>query len=212
MTAKAFNPLDKKVLATSVAEALLNSDVKPLGGLPPFVGAGIYAIYYTGDFPSYAPIAEENREGRFQRPIYVGKAVPKGRRKGKTGIDPDPGNALFERLSEHAESVQLVANLSVDDFWCRYLLLDDIWISLGEALMIARFAPIWNNPLDGFGNHDPGGGRYNGKRPRWDVVHPGRPWASKCAERKETAGQLLSEIEAHLRTVAVPGRVTITAD
>ncbi len=39
-------------------------------------GAGIYAIYYVGDFPSYAPVAERNHDGRFEAPIYVGKAIP----------------------------------------------------------------------------------------------------------------------------------------
>ncbi len=33
--------------------------------------------------------------------------------------------------------------------------------------------------LDGFGNHDPGAGRYNQQRSPWDVIHPGPPWAQK---------------------------------
>jgi hypothetical protein len=41
-----FNPLDKRNLAASVAEALLGRKARPLGGLEPFNGAGIYAIYY----------------------------------------------------------------------------------------------------------------------------------------------------------------------
>lgn len=43
-----YNPLDKKNLGASVAEALLERTVHPLGKLEVFVGAGIYAIYYTG--------------------------------------------------------------------------------------------------------------------------------------------------------------------
>ena len=44
-----FNPLDKRHLGESVASAMLKSPIHPL---PPekFKGAGIYAIYYTGDF------------------------------------------------------------------------------------------------------------------------------------------------------------------
>ena len=30
-------------------------------------------------------------------------------------------------------------NLDVDDFECRYLIVDDIWIPLGETLLIGRF-------------------------------------------------------------------------
>ena len=70
-----FNPLDKRHLGESVAAAMLKSDIHPL---PPekFRGAGIYAIYYIGDFEAYADLAVINRDGQFARPIYVGKAVP----------------------------------------------------------------------------------------------------------------------------------------
>ncbi len=76
-----------------------------------------------------------------------------------------------------------------------------IWIPLGESLLIARFRPIWNVVLDGFGNHDPGKGRYNGARPLWDVLHPGRGWAKRCAARTETVeeihGRIGEYLEAH---------------
>jgi hypothetical protein len=97
------------------------------------------------------------------------------------------GRWLFNRLKEHAESVSLVENLNVADFYCRFLVVEDIWIPLGESLLIAKFTPVWNRMIDGFGNHDPGAGRYAGMRPRWDVLHPGRGWAFKCAERPESA-------------------------
>ncbi|MBZ0189860.1 MAG: hypothetical protein K8F91_26680 [Candidatus Obscuribacterales bacterium] len=48
-----YNPLDKKNLGYSVAEAML---LRPLMKLPPdeaFGGAGIYAIYYFGSFKPY---------------------------------------------------------------------------------------------------------------------------------------------------------------
>ena len=68
-----FNPLDKRHLGESVASAMLKSPIHPL---PPekFKGAGIYAIYYTGDFEAYQNLAEVNRDNMFSRPIYVGKA------------------------------------------------------------------------------------------------------------------------------------------
>ena len=80
------------------------------------------------------------------------------------------------------------------DFQARYLTVDDIWIPLGESLLIARFRPIWNRALDGFGNHDPGRGRYNGLRALWDHLHPGRGWTTRCAVRTET----IPEIEQRL--------------
>lgn len=175
---KPFNPLDKKHLGESVAEAMLEG---PVHSLPPepFIGAGIYALYYIGNFEPYALMAEANRNDQFQWPIYVGKAVPPGARKGGFGLGADPGTALFKRLSEHYESVSAARNLNQNDFYCRYLVVDDIWIPLAESLLIERFQPVWNRILDGFGNYDPGKGRYEQQRSPWDELHPGRTWAEK---------------------------------
>ncbi len=201
MDIKPYNPLDKMNLGGSVAEAMLESAVHPLGGLEPFSGAGIYAIYYTGNFDAYAPLVDKNKGGVFEAPIYVGKAVPPGARKGNFGLDSEPGPALYKRLQEHAESVNAVESLKIEDFFCRFLVVDDIWIPLGESLLIAKFAPIWNKLIDGFGNHDPGKGRYEGARPKWDTLHPGRGWASKCAARVETSEQIAEEIRAYFRGI-----------
>lgn len=200
MDAKPYNPLDKINLGGSVADAMLESPVHPLGGLEPFNGAGIYAIYYTGDFVAYRPLAAKNQSGEFAAPIYVGKAVPPGARKGNFGLDSEPGPSLYKRLQEHAESVNAAANLKIADFFCRFLIVDDIWIPLGESLLIAKFAPIWNKLIDGFGNHDPGKGRYEGARPKWDTLHPGRTWAKKCSARMETPEQIVEEVKAYFRS------------
>jgi Eco29kI restriction endonuclease len=195
-----FNPLDKKNLGASVAEAMLASKVHPLGAVPEFKGAGIYAIYYTGAFPAYAELSARNQEGMFSAPIYVGKAVPSGARKGGGAASgANSGRPLFNRLKEHAESVQGVTNLEIEDFHCRFLVVDDIWIPLGESLLIARYSPVWNSLVDGFGNHDPGKGRYNGMRPRWDVLHPGRAWATKCAERRESRDEIVLDVQGYFR-------------
>lgn len=198
-----FNPLDKKNLGASVAEAMLAGKVHPLGGLPEFKGAGIYAIYYVGDFAPYGEIAKRNK-GAKTAPIYVGKAVPAGARKGGGTASGTGGKPLFNRLSEHAESIRAVSNLNIDDFACRFLVVDDIWIPLGESLLIARYSPIWNALIDGFGNHDPGSGRYNGMRPRWDVLHPGRAWAEKCKGRPETMKDIARDVETYLRFATFP--------
>lgn len=199
-----FNPLDKKNLGASVAEAMLEQPAKPLNILKQFYGIGIYAIYYTGDFEPYAPLAVRNRDDQFTAPIYVGKAVPKGARKGGGVGESTNSRALFDRLREHAESIEAVENLDISDFYCRFLVVDDIWIPLGESLLIAKFAPLWNAVLDGFGNHDPGKGRYQGLRPKWDVLHPGRTWANRCATRIETQEQISREATEYFRSIAFP--------
>ncbi|KNY09963.1 restriction endonuclease Eco29kI [Achromobacter piechaudii] len=201
-----FNPLDKKNLGASVAEALVSQPAHPLGAMVPFFGAGIYAIYYHGQHEAYGLISEHNRADLANPsiPIYVGKAVPQGARKGKVMPDPTRSKALFGRLQEHAESIVAAGSLSIDDFTCRYLVVDEIWIPLGESLMIAKFSPLWNLIVEGFGNHDPGAGRYNGLRPRWDTLHPGRAWALKCKERSETEVEITREVKNHLANTSLP--------
>lgn len=192
-----FNPLDKKNLGESVAEAMLEG---PIHRLPPkpFIGAGIYAIYYIGDFEAYRPMTEANRDDQFQWPIYIGKAVPPGARKGGFGLGAYPGMALYKRLSEHFESVNAATNLDAGDFYCRYLVVDDIWIPLAESLLIEKFQPVWNRVLDGFGNHDPGSGRYEQQRSSWDTLHPGRAWAERLNSNASSTEALVEKIHLFL--------------
>jgi hypothetical protein len=194
-----YNPLDKLRLGESVAKALLERPVVPLPLKEPFLGAGVYALYYTGLFPPYKKIADETRNDKWARPIYVGKAVPAGARKGSYGLSEEPGDVLYRRLCEHGDSIEETTNLSILDFACRYLVVDDIWIPLGESLLISMYAPLWNQKIDGFGNHDPGKGRYNQQRSLWDVVHPGRAWAEKLQPNSRSLETVLGEIAAYLQ-------------
>lgn len=196
-----YNPLDKVNLGKSVVEAMLLRDATPLSAITPFTGAGIYAIYFHGSFEPYAPISGD--PGRPDAtPIYVGKAVPSGSRRGSSLSVSESGRWLFARLAEHRDSIAAVergsGNLRVNDFSARYLTVDDIWIPLGESLLISTFNPLWNRLIDGFGNHDPGAGRYNGMRPLWDVLHPGRSWADKCKPRSETREEIGRRVIDHL--------------
>jgi hypothetical protein len=192
-----YNPLDKRNLAESVVRAMLDRNVEPLPPGEALVGAGIYALYYTGPYPSYQPIADANREGRFVQPIYVGRAIPAGGRRG--GFKASPANtALYTRLSQHAMSVQQALDLELEDFRCRYLVVDDIWIPLAENLLIETFRPLWNIVIDGFGNHDPGGGRTKQKRSAWDELHAGRAWADRLQPYGQPIERLLRRINAFL--------------
>jgi hypothetical protein len=181
-----YNPLDKIHLAESIRNAILQRPVERLENTDPFDGAGIYAIYYGGPSEVYAPISTRNEGNGLEIPIYVGKAIPPGNRRGVIDPRAKVGDPLFKRLKEHAESIRCCENLDVADFTCRYLVVDDIWISLGESLLIQSFRPVWNVALDGFGNHDPGGGRRGQKRSPWDTLHPGRAWAKKLVAYPKT--------------------------
>ena len=192
-----FNPLDKKNLAASIEQALSLSEPKPLKDLAKFNGAGVYSLYYTGNFPAYEPLARANR-GSISAPIYVGKADAKGKRKGGFLEDAMAGSTLWKRLSDHAASIESAENLDIDDFMCRFLVVDDLWISLGESLLISKYSPVWNALVDGFGNHNPGSGRSSMMRPRWDTLHPGRTWANQLQPNPMTAEQIAAEVLQHL--------------
>lgn len=193
---KPYNPLEKENLGQSVADSLIKQSPEPLASVKRFSGAGVYAIYYTGDFDAYARLGHWNTSvDDLHVPIYVGKAVPTGGRKGN--VDPNvsaKGTSLFSRLEEHRKSIEQANNLRIEDFLCRYLVVDDIWIPLGESLLIQRHRPIWNSLIDGFGNHDPGSGRHKGARPNWDTLHPGRSWADRCAPSKLAEEQIRAQI------------------
>jgi hypothetical protein len=199
-----FNPLDKRNLGESVAGALLK---QPAGPLPPatkFLGAGIYALYYVGDFAPYKRIADQNRGNKFEQPIYVGKAVPPGARKGGFGLNTAPGPALLKRLTEHASSIKATTNLQIGHFHCRYLVSDDIWIPLGESLLIERFQPLWNVLIEGFGIHTPGAGRKKQVRSKWDTLHPGRSLAADLPPNPKSAAQLKQMIADFFSGKKVP--------
>lgn len=102
------------------------------------------------------------------------------------------------RLREHANSVEAATNLDIADFTCRWLLVEPIWIPLGESVLISRFTPVWNGLLDGFGHHDPGAGRRQGLRTRWDTLHPGRSFAPFFVDRPETAESIALDVTDYL--------------
>jgi Eco29kI restriction endonuclease len=198
-----FDPLDYRNVAASVVSTLL---ARPLGPLPPaepFIGGGVYTIYYKGAFPAYADISGKDT------PIYVGKAVPAGGRKGGAAsqgedlesaaiVEPNPGQVLYKRLSEHFESVKAAENLDEADFFCRYLAVTPVWIVFAEGILIRHFRPIWNVAVNGFGNHHVGTTRFGQRRSEWDEIHPGRAWAKQCKPSAKTVKEILANIKAAL--------------
>lgn len=193
----AFNPLDMENLATSIANKLLSTEAVSADAIGNFRGAGVYSIYYRGDFPAYAPLREPENE---DIAVYVGKAVPSGGRKGISVATTANTLALGNRLREHIKSITQAENLEIDDFRFRYVVVEPIWIPLGESVLIQRSSPVWNSVVEGFGNHDPGKGRIAGLRPRWDTLHPGRPWAAKYGSRLETAQHIADDALEYLRS------------
>ena len=194
MSSEPYNPLDKVNLAKSIQSRLLQCAVTPLSAAGGLAGAGVYAIYYVGDFTAYAEIKRANSTDEFNLPIYIGKAIPKGGRKGGVSTDVSKSKALGERLGQHAASIDQARNLDLAHFSVRYLVVDDIWIPLGENMLIETFRPLWNQAIDGFGNKDPGRRRATQFKSPWDVLHPGRAFAEKLAQGPLSAEFLLQRV------------------
>lgn len=197
MDDRAYNPLDKINLARSIEAEILSRDVCPLESLTLINGAGVYAIYYRGGFAPYQPISNANSES-WRQPIYVGKAIPKGGRKGGlAGDSPHARTVLSARLRKHADSIRATENLPAAEFVFRHLVLDDIWIPLGENVLIETFKPLWNVAVEGFGINDPGKGRLAQRRSSWDVLHPGRIYAARLTGGGAETEAILGRIEDH---------------
>lgn len=182
MTVEVFNPLDKAALAESIENKLLEKPAVNLSKAGEVRGAGIYAIYYVGPFAPYKAISDIPLEDESKPPLYVGKAIPKGSRKGGMSADVVGSRSLRDRLRKHARVIASTSNLELEDFFFRHLVVDDVWIPLGENILIENFRPLWNVTLDGFGNNKPGVKRQGQTRSSWDTLHPGREWASLTAD------------------------------
>jgi hypothetical protein len=206
-----YDPLSYENLARSVVGALMERAPGPLPPAQPFAGPGVYALYYHGPFEAYRAVASPGCE----RPIYVGKAIAPGARKGRGANEAGEGISLFpwlpeqprsaeamplfQRLCEHAKSLEQTENLALADFRCRHLVVMPVWVTLAEHFLLSRYRPIWNSLVDGFGNHDPGSGRSAMRRPRWDILHPGRPWAARLAAA-ESPSEVLAAVEAFFKS------------
>jgi hypothetical protein len=162
-----------------------------------FNGPGVYALYYQGEFGPYAPISHAN-EDELVEPIYVGKAVPKGRRQGRSRSSNSA--ELYERINEHRLSIDKAENLSPEEFSCRFVILEDEMsdtIVTVESALVRKHTPLWNSTIDGFGNHDPGSGRYDQQPSEWDTLHPGRSWVEKLKGDPRDRSDVVSKVESH---------------
>lgn len=158
-------------------------------------GNGVYAIFYHGASNDFYDLLQK-KYGLFNKPVYVGKAVPSGWRSRRTKTNDDSFN-LEKRIKEHLSSLNIVQNLNVDDFSCQYVVLDPGLIASVEAEAIRRYEPFWNTVVEGFGNHNVGKNRLNQIRSDWDTLHPGRTWALK--QSGPTAKEVRQKVTQHVK-------------
>jgi hypothetical protein len=186
-------------LRSVVQDAVTFFNTTPVHPVPPaqrFTGVGVYALYYLGDFQPYDFLSARNQT-QCTQPIYIGKAVPPGSRAGRASPRERAQN-LRGRLMEHARSINIAANLNIEHFRCRFILLMDIeadLIATVEAQMIRLYRPLWNSVISGFGIHAPGGGRSGQAPSEWDTLHPGRVWGSMLTGAARELPAIIAKIE-----------------
>ena len=191
-----YEPLDTLNLARSIQQEILAQPRLPISDMRQTAGAGVYAIYYQGDLPIYQPLSASIGSD-FEIPIYVGKAIPRGGRVGGITRDSALGRRLGERLGIHADSIA-ATNLNVEHFSARALVVADVWIALGENMLITQFSPVWNLIAAGFGNKAPGKGRQGQKLSLWDTLHVGRGHSADLEPNPIGADEISARIAAFL--------------
>jgi len=189
-----FDPSNPNRVGEIIAGALVMQPMHPIRAIPQFYGAGVYAIYYRGDFDAYRPI--KNTE----HPIYVGKADPQ---KNDAKTPEAQGTRLYRRLDEHRKTIsQATSTLNIEDFYCRYLAVVTGWQTAAEAHLIGRYRPIWNKETKicyGFGKHGDDSETRGNERSPWDMLHPGRLWAATNKENSRNVSDIKRDIAEHFK-------------
>jgi len=201
-----FDPRDPITAGRIVAMALLAQERVPLANIAPTYGSGIYAIYFIGAHPAYAPLRGT------ETPLYVGKADPARGLPGRTPREQGP--ALFGRLKDHRRMIatvegfaaanSLVHPIRVADFECRRLVCPSGMQLAAEDHLIGLFRPVWNKQIGiawGISKHGDTAETRGHPQAPWDVLHAGRAWAVRSAIRDGmTPATITAEIAAHVAT------------
>jgi Eco29kI restriction endonuclease len=186
-----FDVTSPKIIAEVAVFTLEQQPKLPLATLPAFYGSGIYAFYYQGDFPAYEAIRGTSC------PIYVGSSVSK-----IPSSNPIlQGIKLFGRIREHREkSIRESRNLSLEDFSCRYLVVQSGLEKAAEDFLIRRYYPVWNKEskvCSGIGKH---GDVARTELSDWDILHGNRQWATGQTSRRGTTPEIIQgRIQDHFR-------------
>jgi len=192
-----FDPGNPRTIGFFIALALTAQTRHPLIDLQDFYGAGVYAIYYRGDFSLYTPISGT------ETPIYIGKCISS---RENARIPKDQGNQLSKRLGEHRKNIiRAEETLEINDFDYRALVVQSGWEAGAEDYLIRLFKPIWNKEtkiIYGIGKHGDSASTRSNKRSPWDTLHEGRDWAgAKELTDKKSIQQIEAELKIHFSRI-----------
>lgn len=212
-----FDPSTPDVAAWTVVLALIAQPRVKLAEVLPEYGAGVYALYYTGDHPFYASVS------RTETPIYVGKADPA---RGASRDVRTHDDNLTGRLLDHRRQIRMADKfgfenpealaadgahpLLVKDFECRKLVCALGVQLMAEGRLIDLFRPLWNSNFDvAYGVSKHGDRQRRHPKSPWDVLHPGRAWADGLDKDgvpfpdQPTIDDIEARIASHLPTMTI---------
>jgi len=204
-----FDPGNPDTVGRLVVIALLAQERVPLPLIRPTYGSGVYAIYYIGSHPAYAEISGT------ETPIYVGKADPD---EPRAATPREQGVRLFGRLADHRDAIREVEvyadmngqehPLRVADFECRRLVCATNAQLVAERHLIEIFKPAWNSETKicfGISKHGDNAQTRRNKKSPWDVLHPGRAWATASEVRAGmTPETIMTKLAAHFAQQVPP--------
>ena len=200
-----FDPAKPDLVGRFIALALVAQPRVPLAEVGNFYGAGVYALYYRGAHEAYRAISGK------EAPIYLGKADPRSA-LATTPIEQE--TKLAGRLKEHHRNIERAAEtLNINDFECRYLVVQTGWEKAAESFLINFFSPVWNSQTKicyGFGKHGDDPATRGNKRSPWDTMHAGRKWARKSTKPVEDAVPetiIRKNIAEHFKRIEESGRL-----
>lgn len=185
--AHVFDLTNPETIGEVIVYKLEQQTKEQLSAIQPFYGSGVYILYYHDGIAAYEAITKTNC------PIYVGSAGPETPNSASAKLQ---GTKLYDRMMEHlTKSLRRSRNLTADEFFCRYLVVQSGLEKAAEDFLIRRYWPVWNKEskvCSGIGKH---GDKARQELSDWDVMHGDREWAGGQTSR---SGKTPEIVEANI--------------
>ena len=182
-----FDLTNPETIGEVIVYKLEQQAKEQLSAIQPFYGSGVYILYYHDGIVAYAAITGTNC------PIYVGSAGPETPHSATAKLQ---GTKLYDRMMEHLKkSLRRSRNLTADEFFCRYMVVQSGLEKAAEDFLIRRYSPVWNKEArvcSGLGKH---GDKARQELSDWDVLHGNREWAEG---QKSRSGKTPEIVEANI--------------
>ncbi|MFJ8043835.1 Eco29kI family restriction endonuclease [Kitasatospora sp. NPDC096147] len=190
-----FDPLDEENLVRSVVEELQRAPLMRLEDYGEETrGIGIYAIYYSGPNPLYAPVASDQPTV----PVYVGRTDPAPRAMiGRSNRTRFP--SIGHKLRVHVRALAMSPDLEPEDFQVRALQVPSLFAEPAVHELISNTLPIWNTSLQGFPRS--AFGSAGELAAPWYMLHGDRRYAARRSSDAEI-DRLRERVHRHYAEVA----------